>query len=407
MQAQPSAPNVLQQAQALLKAGHMAEAERLYRRVLAGQPGHPAALHGLAMLAQQAGDLAAAESLLGQAVAGSPSSAPLHSALGLVRQAQDKPAAAAESFRQAIALQRQDFANYGNLGNALQDSGDLEGAIAAYRKGLALRPGHPGLATNLAAALLKRGEAAEARQQLEGVLAQEPQNVRALAYLTTVLQELGADAEADRLLDLERLTWRGALPVPQGYANLEAFNAALADAIRAHPTLTWSADPKRRAVREGAVTGDILSQPTGTIADFKQSLCQAIDAYVAGLPDDAGHPFLGRKPRTYALLGWGNVLRAQGHQAPHVHNLGWLSGVYYVTVPDFGEGTQAGDEPEGAIEFGRPGYDLPIRFTPNNALIAPVAGQAIFFPSYFWHGTVPFARDVERISLAFDLRITS
>lgn len=407
MQAQANTPNALQQAQALLKAGRMAEAERLYRRVLASQPGHPGALHGLALLAQQAGDLAAAESLLEQAVAGSPKSPQLHSALGLVQQAHDKPAAAAESFRQAIALHAQDFANYGNLGNALQDSGDLEGAIAAYRNGLALRPGHPGLATNLAAALLKLGAAAEARQQLEGVLAQDPQNVRALAYLTTVLQELGAEAEADRLLNLERLTWRGALSVPQGYASLEAFNEALADAIRQHPTLTWSADPKRRAVREGAVTGDILSQPTGTIADLKQSLCQAIDAYIAALPDEAGHPFLGRKPRTYALLGWGNVLRAQGHQAPHVHNLGWLSGVYYVTVPDFGEATDAAGAHEGSIEFGRPGYDLPIRFTPKCALIEPVAGQAIFFPSYFWHGTVPFARDVERISLAFDLRITS
>ncbi|MDG1799917.1 MAG: putative 2OG-Fe(II) oxygenase [Luminiphilus sp.] len=35
--------------------------------------------------------------------------------------------------------------------------------------------------------------------------------------------------------------------------------------------------------------------------------------------------------------------------------------------------------------------------------IRPVVGSLVLFPSYLWHGTIPFTSDQSRISVAFDI----
>src|SRR5690606_37643835 len=57
---------------------------------------------------------------------------------------------------------------------------------------------------------------------------------------------------------------------------------------------------------------------------------------------------------------------------------------------------------EGWIRFGQPG--LPTR-PPLEAehFIEPKPGMLVLFPSYMWHGTVPFGGDKRRLTFAFDL----
>ena len=60
------------QALALQRAGHLNEASRIYREVLAAQPGHPAALHNLGAVALQGGEAEQARRLLEAAAAALP-----------------------------------------------------------------------------------------------------------------------------------------------------------------------------------------------------------------------------------------------------------------------------------------------------------------------------------------------
>ena len=78
-----------------------------------------------------------------------------------------------------------------------------------------------------------------------------------------------------------------------------------------------------------------------------------------------------------------------------------MSGVYYVAVPE----PEPGDDPRaGWIEFNRPGYGIPpLSGSAGIETICPEPGMAILFPSYVWHGTIPFSGGGERISIAFDL----
>jgi len=348
-------------ALAHLKAGRLSEAERALRALLAAEPRQPQALHQLGLLARRAGQTAAALALLERAVAADPASATAQADLGTLRQ----------------------------------ETGELSGAVAAYRRAMALRPGWTAPAANLAAALLKLGEFEATLAALAPLLAQQPTHAHALAYRALALWELGRDAEARDLVGLERLVFAERLA---GIAD-----ATLAAEIAAHPTLTGQADPTRRAVRDGAVTGNLLAPPLGPATTaFLTALEARLRDWIAALPADPGHPWLAAKPTRWRLIGWGNVLRGPGHQAPHIHNLGWLSGVYYVQVP---AAIGAADPAQGGwIRFGRPGYGLPTRRAPETRALPPSQGGLFLFPSYLWHETLPFEGIGERISLAFDLQ---
>jgi hypothetical protein len=93
------------------------------------------------------------------------------------------------------------------------------------------------------------------------------------------------------------------------------------------------------------------------------------------------------------------LLQPGGHHVDHVHPSGWLSSAFYVETP-----RAALDTPgrEGWLQFGRPGArTLP----PLGAehFVRPEPGALVLFPSYMWHGTVPFTSDESRMTIAFDV----
>jgi hypothetical protein len=78
----------------------------------------------------------------------------------------------------------------------------------------------------------------------------------------------------------------------------------------------------------------------------------------------------------------------------HVHPQGWLSSAYYVELPD------AAGSREGWLKFGEPG--VRIDGCAAEHFVQPECGLLVLFPSYFWHGTVPFHAGA-RLTAAFDV----
>ncbi|MCH8896202.1 MAG: hypothetical protein IH927_08070, partial [Proteobacteria bacterium] len=115
--------------------------------------------------------------------------------------------------------------------------------------------------------------------------------------------------------------------------------------------------------------------------------------------DKAGFLFDGM-PGSWCLTMWAVVMDSQGHQLPHIHPAAWLSGVYYVQVP---EEINDDDEREaGWIEFGAPPDTMNCRGEHRLRIFRPVAGNCFIFPSFFYHRTIPFESKQKRISIAFD-----
>ena len=70
-----------------------------------------------------------------------------------------------------------------------------------------------------------------------------------------------------------------------------------------------------------------------------------------------------------------------------------------MAVPDAAKDEQAR---QGWIKFGESSFDVALK-NPVRRAIQPAAGKLVLFPSYMWHGTVPFHDTAARTTIAFDV----
>ncbi|MEQ8394912.1 putative 2OG-Fe(II) oxygenase [Thalassobaculum sp.] len=385
-------------------AGRADEGAALCGAILNAQPDNPVANCLLARARLRARAPEEARTLVDRALRAAPD---YPAALELDAQLLDEaenglPETVARAYRRALIAGPASGGLWFAYGNHQQGAlDDAAGAVTFYRRALAVTPGDIPVAMNLATARLKLGDPEAALALCEDALARRPTHIRALALKSTALYDLGNPEPADALTGFGTLTRPMMLPVPEGYTSLDAFNAAFAAAIRNHPNRRDDYDPTKRAIRGGSLVTDLLQHDDPAIRGFRAALDAAVAVYRNALPDLPGHPHIDGRPRGYALDVWGNILRAQGHQDGHIHNLGWLSGVYYVEMPEVL--SEADTDHQGWIEFNHPGYGIPDRGTATTHRVCPRPGMIVLFPSYVWHRTVPFDGGGERISVAFDL----
>jgi predicted O-linked N-acetylglucosamine transferase (SPINDLY family) len=144
------------------RAGRLAEAERIYRQVLARQPDHPETLNRLGVLTAQLGQLDAAVELIRRAVRLKPDFAEAHGNLGVVLKGKGQLDEAIASYRQAIRLNPDLAEVHSNLGNALKDKEQIDEAIACHRQAIRLKPDNAESHYNLGNAFSKIGRLDEA-----------------------------------------------------------------------------------------------------------------------------------------------------------------------------------------------------------------------------------------------------
>ena len=193
------------------QSGRLAEAERIYRQILAIDARQADCLHLLGMVAYQAGRHEVAIEMIRQAIAIDKKVPAYHSNLGTVLQAQGRLDEAAASYLRALALQPQLAEAHYNLGNALHAQEKLNDAVACYQRALALQP-------QLAEAHYNLGNAYQAQDKLgaaiacyERALTLQPEKVEALHNLGNALQS--QDQLDDAMACFERV-----LALQPGYA---------------------------------------------------------------------------------------------------------------------------------------------------------------------------------------------
>jgi predicted O-linked N-acetylglucosamine transferase (SPINDLY family) len=173
------------------RAGRLAEAEKLYRRVLDSAPGHADALHLLGVVAHSKGRSNDALDLIDRAIVADSGQASYHFNRGEVYRSLGRLAEARASYERAVALQPGHAQSWLNLGTVLQAAGELSAAEACYRRAVRARPGYALALNALGAALLTQGRLSEARVQLEETLRVQPDYVEALNNLGAVYQRVG------------------------------------------------------------------------------------------------------------------------------------------------------------------------------------------------------------------------
>ena len=175
-----------------------------------------------------------------------------------------------------------------------------------------------------------------------------------------------------------------------------ASDPELADCLRAIHVA--GNHPLDQSLRGGTQTdGPLLRRIDPAITRLREQLRAAVAHHLTKLPPpDPQHPLLRhrRDARVRFAGSWSVRLTDAGHHIPHVHPGGWLSSAFYAALP-------ASNGEDGWLELGRPEAGLCTGLSAIRT-IEPKVGRLVLFPSFLWHGTVPFARG-ERLTVAFDV----
>ncbi len=418
-------------AVALVNLGRLGDAIADYERALAICPDDAGLNYNLGLAFAQNGNFRSARSAFSRAVSLKPDFVEAHGNLGVAHQELGEPSDAVAAFERALSLQPDSPVLLNNLGLALQEAERTSDALKAFERAHQLDPGNaqalcnkgnllcemndwstassaysaalaqlPDLAEanfGLGYVAFRTGDESGAAARLLKCLRHHPGDARALAYLSLVQGSDKSGPGTEPLVDFSRYPVRASLDLSdQILDDLRAH-------VRGHPSLKW--EPAGKSTRSGSQTARIDEAEPGPmgslVARLKNWLNNHLDD-IAVLPE---HPHFFRVPDSYALAIWATVLVRQGRQLAHIHPNGWLSGVVYLTdspVLDSGDNPMA-----GCFEIGRFDPEMEPRSSSDSVFISPKPGQLVVFPSYYFHRTVPFESEHERISIAFDVEAMS
>lgn len=337
---------------------------------------------------------------------------------------------ATEALDQALRTYANDDALWGTKAAILQGAGDARGAyeclapraeraqappVLLVRAGLSALDFDPARALSLAeralrtlgenssarnllaAARIGVGDAQGALADIEKSLTQTPDDQYLIALQSTALRLMGDERYA-RLCDYRNLIFAREIEPPPPWRDLAGFLADLTASLdRLH-------DPNGHALlfqslRHGTeTTQDLTRSSDPAIRGLFAAFAAPIERYLAhiGRGTDA---LRRRNSGKWRFNGsWSVRLHNRGFHMSHVHPRGWISSAFYVGLPDvMAEGRTA----EGVLSFGKPGILTTPPLEPEHT-VRPTRGMLVLFPSYFWHGTVPFQSPQPRLTVAFD-----
>jgi tetratricopeptide (TPR) repeat protein len=270
-------------------------------------------------------------------------------------------------------------------------------ALSLAQRAMRLLPDNTPARNLLAAAQLGVGDAKGALQNCEKLLAQDPDDQYLIALQTTALRLLGDERYA-QLCDHRSLILPLPIEPPPPWSDLASFLADLTASLnRLH-------DPEGHALlfqslRHGTeTTQDLTRSADPAIRGLFEAFAAPITRYLEhiGRGNDA---LRRRNSGKWRFNGsWSVRLRNRGFHMSHVHPRGWISSAFYVELP--GVMADARTD-EGILSFGKPGLLTSPPLAAEYS-VRPTPGMLVLFPSYFWHGTVPFQSPQPRLTVAFD-----
>lgn len=286
------------------------------------------------------------------------------------------------------------------LGKTLTRQGRTAEARTALTAALDADPHDRNAYKRLATLDVRAGESCEALDLADRLIARGVGHSRVLGARTIALARLGRIDDAREADGFDRFLDSRILATPAGWDDIAALNRAVRAELDRHPDLRFD--------RYGTASSKTwrIDQPafaTSTAISVLQSAIRsAVIDRVAAL-DAHDTPWTNARPERAVLHNWVVLTDAEGYEEWHVHQNGWLSGVYYVEVP---VAVRQGEDRAGCIAFGLP--EEQVGFGPARAfgetLIRPQPGMLMLFPSHCHHRTFAHGSDQRRICLAFDIQ---
>jgi tetratricopeptide (TPR) repeat protein len=283
-------------------------------------------------------------------------------------------------------------------GNILREQRRFGEALDAHRQAHETDASNLDFTEALATSQLAAGEAKAALPLIVKLTQSNPDHQGYWALKAIALRMLGSD-EYHYLYNYERLVLAEHIGVPAGFSSLREFNRELLAGLQKYHHA--KAQPLDQSLLHGTQSiGDLFQESSGIVTVLRDAFDRKTTEFLAGLPEDAEHPLLRRRTRSFKYAGaWSVMLESSGFHVNHIHTMGWYSGPYYVHLP-----SEVSDDSnrDGWIKLGEPGFPM-LEPLEADCIIRPEEGLMIRFPSYFWHGTFPFQSTERRVIVACDI----
>jgi len=270
------------QASAAHRGGKLAEAERLYRQILATDPTSFTAQHMLGVLAAQTGKIDEALEGIGAALKINPNDAGALVNYANALSLKGRFGEAVDAYDRALALRLDGDALRGR-GHALQEQGRLPEALDSYARASALNPSDVQAVYQQGVILTELGRSDAALAAYDQLLALQPDHVEALnnrGYIWWLHRQNHPRA----IVDLER-AWRLAPDLPYGAGAVLHLKMYAAD---------WrDFEQNKAALVEGVRAGKRMARPFmfQAVADDPQDLQTCARIYARDLhPPAPGSP---------------------------------------------------------------------------------------------------------------------
>jgi tetratricopeptide (TPR) repeat protein len=268
-------------------------------------------------------------------------------------------------------------------------------AVQSLEQVWARHQGDLKLTNGLAIAALQDGDPGKAAAMAEKCLLLSPYDQLSIAVLGAAWRMMG-DERDETLNGYDDLIGIFDLDPPEGFADMESFNAELSAYLeQIQPT---TREFPSHALKGGSQTrGHLFGAGHALVEHLKRHIAETVNRYIAELSPDSAHPFRARRCAGFRFTAsWSSRLRDCGYHPNHVHPHGWISSCYYANVPDV---VADAETKQGWLKFGQSSYETSVGV---RRTIQPAPGRLVLFPSYMWHGTVPFRSDTARTTISFD-----
>ncbi len=429
-------------ATVLKDLGNLKEAEVSNNKIIQIKPDFAEAHSNLGIIYRDLGKLKESEVSLRKAIELKPNFSKAHLNLGLLLGDLGKSKQAESSTRKAIELEPNLAVAHYNLGNILRNLGQLKEAVLSQLKAIELSPNYVSAYSNLGTFYRDLGKLDEAKNcWLKAIkIDQKSEKNYELAIKYLVNRTYGRcqslllscllclDKEKEFNRKISDLSKQGICNAEIGgiveHANIiydkkhdspfcnEAIKYVMVDQINKELFSDEYKDQlinyfKRRKTDDRSVgilmngkqtSGNLFSLDYPFIQAIKKALELKIELYKKKFKN-SNQGFINNWPSKYELRSWMIGMKTGGYLQQHNHEYGWITGSFYLQVPDL----QVNDN-SGSLAFSYQGPQYPNRGKDFNMTFQKLETRDIcIFPSSLFHQTIPFTNSKERICFVFDL----
>ena len=274
----------------LHELGHLAEAEKCYRRLIDSDPRNAEAHRLLGLTLRDGGELALSEASGRRALELKPDSAEALSNLGSILLAQGRVDEAEQCYRQTLKMRPLLAEAHYDLATMLNGQFRFAEAEAGFRRALDMKPDYVPALNNLGIALNATGQHVEAEAELQRALELSPGRTDVRCNLSVALGGQGRLEEADvclqaaigadplnakaRSMRLFNLNYTARHSADYRVEQARQFGAAVHSPHSAAYS-SWACSTAPTVLRVGLVSGDLYNHPVGY---FLESWVAHVDA---------------------------------------------------------------------------------------------------------------------------------